>query len=191
MDTDKKTASQAAPSFRYPCLSVFICGPIFLFACAHRPHVKLKLQRLIMRFGRIILAVLAPLVSLSALKTDLATTGNAASADSLTSLLRAVAPMAAVYAAETQQVARTHSGQAASPVFGSFAETDLVVQRAPRLPGDEADRRGEVDVQGAARRPDGRPDLGRRHQNAAFHPPGVVPEQGRQFRFPGSNSDSK
>jgi hypothetical protein len=78
-----------------------------------------------MRFGRIILAVLAPLVSLSALKADLATAGNAANADSLTSLLRAVAPMAAVYAAETQQVARAHSGQVASPVFGSFAEADL------------------------------------------------------------------
>jgi hypothetical protein len=78
-----------------------------------------------MRFGRIILAVLAPLVSLSALKTDLATAGNTASADSLTSLLRAVAPMAAVYSAETQHVARAHTGQVASPVFGSFAETDL------------------------------------------------------------------
>ena len=85
-----------------------------------------------MRIGRIILAVLAPLVSLSALKTDLATAGNtAASADSLTSLLRAVAPMAAVYAAETQHVARAHTGQVASPVFGSFAEIDLAAIWAP------------------------------------------------------------
>ena len=84
-----------------------------------------------MRFGRIILAVLAPLVSLSALKTDLATAANTASADSLTSLLRAVAPMAAVYAAETQQVARSHTGQMASPVFGSFAETDLAAIWSP------------------------------------------------------------
>jgi hypothetical protein len=84
-----------------------------------------------MRFGRIILAVLAPLVSLSALKTDLATAGNTATADSLTSLLRAVAPMAAVYAAETQHVARAHTGQVASPVFGSFAETDLVAVWSP------------------------------------------------------------
>ena len=84
-----------------------------------------------MRFGRIILAVLAPLVSLSALKTDLATTGNTASADSLTSLLRAVAPMAAVYSAETQHVARAHTGQVASPVFGSFAETDLAATWSP------------------------------------------------------------
>src|SRR5579863_4527311 len=84
-----------------------------------------------MRFGRIILAVLAPLVSLSALKTDVARAGNTATADSLTSLLRAVAPMAAVYAAETQQVARAHTGQAASPVFGSFAETDLAATWSP------------------------------------------------------------
>jgi hypothetical protein len=84
-----------------------------------------------MRIGRIILAILAPLVSLSALKTDLATSGNSASADSLSSLLRAVAPMAAVYAAETQQVARTHTGQAASPVFGSFAETELAAVWSP------------------------------------------------------------
>src|SRR6266478_4913627 len=36
-----------------------------------------------MRFGRIILAVLAPLVSLPALRTDLAAAGNPANADSL------------------------------------------------------------------------------------------------------------
>ena len=84
-----------------------------------------------MRFGRIILAVLAPLVSLSALKTDLASAGNSASADSLTSLLRAVAPMAAVYASETQQVARAHTGQVASSVFGSFVESDLAATWSP------------------------------------------------------------
>ena len=84
-----------------------------------------------MRIGRIILAVLAPLVSLSALKTDLATAGNTASADSLTSLLRAVAPMAAVYASEPQHVARAHAGQVASPVFGTFAETDLAAVWSP------------------------------------------------------------
>jgi hypothetical protein len=84
-----------------------------------------------MRFGRIILAVLAPLVSLSALKTDLAAAGNTASADSLTSLLRAVAPMAAVYSAETQNVARVQTGQVASPVFGPFAESDLAEVRSP------------------------------------------------------------
>jgi|SRR5882724_6775827 hypothetical protein len=83
-----------------------------------------------MRFGRIILAVLAPLVSLSALKTDLVAAGSTASADSLTSLLRAVAPMAAVYSAETQHVARAHTGQTASPVF-AFAETDLAAIWSP------------------------------------------------------------
>jgi len=84
-----------------------------------------------MRFGRIILAVLAPLVSLSALKTDLATASSTASADSLTSLLRAGAPMAAVYASETQHVARAHTGQVASPAFGSFAEPDLATVWSP------------------------------------------------------------
>ncbi len=84
-----------------------------------------------MRFGRIILAVLAPLVSLSALKTDLATAGNNTTADSLTSLLRAVAPMAAVYAAETQHVARAHTGQVASPVFGTFTDAELAAVWSP------------------------------------------------------------
>jgi hypothetical protein len=100
------------------------------------PHVKLKAERLeIMRFGRIILAILAPLVSLSALKTDLAAAGNTASADSLTSLLRAVAPMAAVYSAETQHLARSHTGRGASPVFRSVAETNPA---ASWLPAAEA-----------------------------------------------------
>jgi hypothetical protein len=84
-----------------------------------------------MRFGRIILAILAPLVSLSALKTDLVAAGHSARTDSLTSLLRAVAPMAAVYASDTQQVARTHTGQMAPPVFGSLAETDLAAVCSP------------------------------------------------------------
>jgi hypothetical protein len=39
--------------------------------------------------------------------------------------------MAAVYAAETQNVARTHTGQVAFPVFGSFGETDLAVVWSP------------------------------------------------------------
>ena len=86
-----------------------------------------------MRFGRIILALLAPLVSLSALKTDFAASGNAASADSLTSLLRAVAPMAAAYATETQHVSRAHTAPAASPVFGFLAETDLAANWSPAL----------------------------------------------------------
>ncbi len=86
-----------------------------------------------MRIGRIILAVLAPLVSLSALKTDLAATGNTATADSLTSFLRAVAPMAAVYAADTQHVAQAHTGQVASPVFGWLASRDLTAVRSPAV----------------------------------------------------------
>ena len=86
-----------------------------------------------MRIGRIILAVLAPLVSLSALKTDLAAAGNPASADSLTGLLRAAAPMAAVYSAETQHVASTHTGQDASPVFGWLAHKDLTAVWSPAV----------------------------------------------------------
>jgi len=100
------------------------------------PHVKLKAERPeIMRFGRIILAILAPLVSLSALKTDLAAAGNTARADSLTSLLRAAAPMAAVYSAENQHVARSHTGQGASPVFRSAA---AINPAAIWLPATEA-----------------------------------------------------
>ena len=73
-----------------------------------------------MRFGRIILAVLAPLVSLPALKTDLGFAANAASADSFAGLLRSVAPMATVYATETQHVAGAHSAPVAPPVFARF-----------------------------------------------------------------------
>jgi hypothetical protein len=85
-----------------------------------------------MRLGRILLALLAPLVSFTpALRVDLGAAGTRAAADSLESLLRAVAPMAAVQAAETQFVARAHTGQVASPVFGSFAETDLAAIWSP------------------------------------------------------------
>ena len=88
-----------------------------------------------MRFGRILLAVLAPLVSLPALKSDLAAAGNPATSDSLAGLLRAVVPMAAASAAETQQAAGAHAPRIASPVFESFA----MARRAARLaPATEA-----------------------------------------------------
>jgi hypothetical protein len=74
-----------------------------------------------MRLGRIILAVLAPLVSLSAAKPELAGTGNTASAGSLAGLFRAVVPNAAIYAAEAGQVVRTHPPRIAYPVFEFLA----------------------------------------------------------------------
>ena len=55
-----------------------------------------------MRLGRIILALLAPLVSFTpALRADLAAAGNPAAADSLAGLLRASAPLATAFAVET------------------------------------------------------------------------------------------
>jgi hypothetical protein len=80
-----------------------------------------------MRFGRIILAVLTPLVSLSAAKPDLANTGNTASTGSLAGLFRAVVPRAVVYAAETDQVARTRPARIAYPVFEFLAVASIPV----------------------------------------------------------------
>jgi hypothetical protein len=55
-----------------------------------------------MRLGRIILALLAPLVSFTpALMADLGATGKPAAADSLGARWRASVPMAAAFAAET------------------------------------------------------------------------------------------
>ena len=70
-----------------------------------------------MRLGRVLLALLAPLVSLPSLKTDLAAAGAAASADSLKGLLRAVVPLASVSAAESHPAVGSHAPRALSPVF--------------------------------------------------------------------------
>ncbi len=84
-----------------------------------------------MRFGRIILAVLAPLVSLPALKTDLAAAGNPAAADSLAGLLRAVVPMAAVSAAGTQRAAGAHPPRVASPIVEFVAMARRAAELTP------------------------------------------------------------
>jgi hypothetical protein len=64
-----------------------------------------------MRLGRILLALLAPLVSFTpALRADLGAAGKPAAADSLASLLRASVPMAAAFAVET-----THSTSGPAP----------------------------------------------------------------------------
>ncbi|MDP8989085.1 MAG: hypothetical protein M3N41_03265 [Acidobacteriota bacterium] len=78
------------------------------------------------RLGRIILALLAPLVSFTpALKADLAATGNPAAADSLASLLRASVPMAAAFAVETG-----HSNSSSAPHAAASSFTPHVVIQA-------------------------------------------------------------
>jgi hypothetical protein len=84
-----------------------------------------------MRFGRIILAILAPLVSLPALRTDLAAAPHPTSADSLSGLLRAVVPMATVYAGDTHQVASAYTPHAAPPIFGFFTRLSLPATWSP------------------------------------------------------------
>ena len=84
-----------------------------------------------MRFGRVIFAVLAPLVSLSAAKTDLAGTGNTASVGSLAGLFRAVVPNVAVYATETVQVVGTRPPQIAYPVFEFLAVASAPICWSP------------------------------------------------------------
>ena len=85
-----------------------------------------------MRLGRIILALLTPLVSLPALAN-----GNtrhqlppAPAADSLLNLLRSVVPLAAS-SAETDIRAKVHRPGAAPPVFAPFAPASLTVTWSP------------------------------------------------------------
>jgi len=71
-----------------------------------------------MRLGRILLALLAPLVSFTpALRADLGAAGTRAAADSLDGLLRAAAPMAAVYAVETGHLSLAHAPRVSPAVF--------------------------------------------------------------------------
>jgi hypothetical protein len=71
-----------------------------------------------MRLGRIILALLAPLVSFTpALKADLGAAGKPAAADSLAGLLRASVPMAAAFAVETAHSTTGPAPHAAAPGF--------------------------------------------------------------------------
>lgn len=92
-----------------------------------------------MRLGRIILALLAPLVSFTpALRADLAATGNPAAADSLAGLLRASVPMAAAFAVET---GHSISGQAPHAAVSSFTAHVVIQAKAVRSPATEASLR--------------------------------------------------
>jgi hypothetical protein len=74
-----------------------------------------------MRLGRILLALLAPLVSFTpALKADLGAAGKPAAADSLASLLRASVPLAAAFAVETAHSTSVPAGHLAAPGFTPY-----------------------------------------------------------------------
>jgi|SRR5580692_6460413 hypothetical protein len=78
-----------------------------------------------MRFGRILLAFLAPLLSVSpALKADVTPGSHAPAVDSLLNLLRSVAP-AAVTAAEAGSHHGGHAFQVAGPASRPFLELAL------------------------------------------------------------------
>lgn len=90
-----------------------------------------------MRLGRLLLALLAPLVSFTpALRADLAATGTPAAADSLASLLRASVPLTSALAVET-----AHSSSASLPhiaVAGLAPFFVLEAQAALCSPAEEA-----------------------------------------------------
>jgi hypothetical protein len=84
-----------------------------------------------MRFGRILLAFLAPLLSVSpALKADVTPGSHAPAVDSLLNLLRSVAP-AAVTAAESGSRHAAHVPCAAGPASRPFLELTLAPYWSP------------------------------------------------------------
>jgi hypothetical protein len=85
-----------------------------------------------MRLGRIILALLTPLVSLPALANG-GTRDRlppAPAADSLLNLLRSVVPLAAS-SAESGAHAKVHRPGVAPPAFAPFLMANLAVARSP------------------------------------------------------------
>jgi len=91
------------------------------------------------RLGRIILALLAPLVSFTpALKADLAATGNPAAADSLAGLLRAAVPMAAAFAVET---GHSISSSASHDAVANFTPHVVIQLKSAWSPATEASLR--------------------------------------------------
>ncbi|MDP9114777.1 MAG: hypothetical protein M3O20_14005 [Acidobacteriota bacterium] len=92
-----------------------------------------------MRLGRIILALLAPLVSFTpALRADLAANGKAPAADSLAGLLRSSAPLAAAFAVEG---GTAMSGSAAHAVTSSFTPHVVIQAQAVWSAATEASLR--------------------------------------------------
>lgn len=89
-----------------------------------------------MRLGRILLALLAPLVSYSpALNADLAASDKPAAADSLTGLLRAAVPMATVLVVET---GHSDSGHGHRVFTAGFAPHIVLPPGAVLSPAAEA-----------------------------------------------------
>jgi hypothetical protein len=90
------------------------------------------------RLGRIILALLAPLVSFTpALNADPSSTGNLATADSLANLLRASVPMTA-FAVETGHL---NQGPAPHVVLAGFTPHVVIQAAAVWSPATEASLR--------------------------------------------------
>jgi hypothetical protein len=84
-----------------------------------------------MRFGRILLAVLAPLLSVSpALKADVTPESHAPAVDSLLNLLRSVVP-AAVSTAHPGSHATAQVSHVAGPPSRPFLEPSLAPQMSP------------------------------------------------------------
>ena len=99
---------------------------------AQPPHVKLKVKVRYMRLGRILLALLAPLVSVTpALRADLAATGTPAGADSLAGLLRAAVPMASVLAVETGHLNSGHVPRVSTAGFTPYVLVQAKVTWSP------------------------------------------------------------
>ena len=87
-----------------------------------------------MRLGRIILALLAPLVSFTpALKADLAAAGNPAATDSLVGLLRASVPMTAAFAIETGHPVSSLAPHAAISAFTPHVVIQAKVVCSPAI----------------------------------------------------------
>jgi hypothetical protein len=84
-----------------------------------------------MRFGRILLAVLAPLFSVSpALKADVTPESHAPAVDSLLNLLRSVVP-SAVSTADPGSHATAQAPYVAGPASRPFLEPHLTPQPSP------------------------------------------------------------
>ena len=93
-----------------------------------------------MRLGRILLALLAPLVSFTpALRADLAATENPAAADSLAGLLRASVPSTAAFAVETAHSSSATLSHNAVPGFAPYVVIEA--KAAIWSPAEEANLR--------------------------------------------------
>ena len=89
-----------------------------------------------MRLGRILLALLAPLVSFTpALRADLATSGNPAPPEALAGLLRAAVPAVAAIAVEVGHLNSPHAPRVS---VEGWVSSNLVRANAVKSPATQA-----------------------------------------------------